>query len=239
MQMADQFHIRTSQNVTLQVEYASLGDRIVATLIDESIRIAYVLLSYMLVLSSVQLQGPFWILFILLAMPYVLYHLFFELFNNGQTPGKRAMRLQVATMDGTPVPIRSYVLRWLFRFIDVQLFYGLVAIIAIASGRSHQRIGDMVAGTTVVKKVDRHGIESTIFEEVEETYTPSFIQVKKLAPTEVELIKEVLHNQSSPRNDEHIEALARKLEEYLEIEHQASPRVFLNTLLMDYSHLNR
>ncbi len=237
--MPDQFTIQTSQNVTLQVEYASLGDRIVATLIDESIRIAYILLAYLLVTPSLQTTGPFPLILILLALPFVLYHLFFEMFNNGQTPGKKAMRLQVATLDGTPVSIRAYVLRWLFRLIDVQLLYGLVAIIAIASGKNHQRVGDMVAGTTVVKKVTRHNIRSTIFEEVEEDYTPTFIQAKRLAPGEVELIKEVLHNHSSPRSKELTQTLARKLEGYLEIPPQPSPREFLNTLLKDYSHLNR
>lgn len=237
--MADQFLIQTSQNVTLQVEYASLGDRIVATLIDETIRIAYLILVYMVLFPSIRPGGPYSVLFILVGLPIVLYHLFFELFNNGQTPGKMVMHLQVATLDGTPVPIRSYVLRWLFRLIDVHVFYGLVAIIAIASGKNHQRIGDMVAGTTVVKKVNRHDIRSTIFEDVEEAYTPTFIQAKKLLPGEVELIKEVLHNQSSPRHQEHMESLARKLEEYLEIEPQPSAGEFLNTLLRDYTRLNR
>jgi uncharacterized RDD family membrane protein YckC len=238
--MAEQFQIQTSQNVSLNIEAASLGDRIIATLIDSLIRFAYVFFVIMIFgFASSGFSNISIFFVVLMGLPYIFYHLLFEIFNQGQTPGKKALELQVATLDGSPVTIRSYILRWLFRLIDFQLFSGLVAVIAVAVSDKNQRLGDMVAGTTVVKRRTSRSIRSTVYQDFDQSYEPVYIEAKSLTPNEIDLIKEVMDSKTLERNDTHVMALSEKLSAHLGIQFEEHPRKFLRTLLRDYSYLQQ
>ncbi|MCI0589782.1 MAG: RDD family protein [Planctomycetes bacterium] len=81
------------------------------------------------------------------------YHPFFELRRNGQTPGKRALGLRVLRQDGLPVEFRSAIVRNLLRLVDMQpgLLYG-VAFVCMVATRRGARLGDLAAGTWVVRE---------------------------------------------------------------------------------------
>lgn len=237
--MAEQFHIETTQNVNLNIEAASIGDRILSYLIDGFIQYGY-LIFVLVLFDAMNLDGDRFIWFVIIALlPFVFYHLLFEIYHNGQTPGKKIISLQVAKLDGSAVSIRSYLLRWLFRLIDIQLLSGLVAIIAIATSEKSQRLGDMVAGTTVVKKRSNQSLRSTVFEDFKEDYQPVFLQAKMLKPNEVDIIKEVLEHAKQENSEIHAHALADKLKTHLQIDVEMPSRLFLRTLLKDYSFLRQ
>lgn len=74
----------------------------------------------------------------------------------GGTPGMRWLGLRVLTERGEPPRLRAYTLRWLLLVVDGYLF-GLVGALVIAFSRRHQRVGDMVAHTVVVRRRVRSG----------------------------------------------------------------------------------
>jgi uncharacterized RDD family membrane protein YckC len=80
---------------------------------------------------------------------YIAYFILFEIAWNGQTPGKRVLDLRVATVANTLATPRSIIIRNVIRPID-GLFNYLVGFIAIVASSNNQRIGDIVADTTVI-----------------------------------------------------------------------------------------
>ncbi len=91
--------------------------------------------------------GTWLILFFLMEW---FYPVVFEVFENGQTPGKRAFRLRVIHRDGTPVGWGASVLRNLLRFADMLPLFNLVGLVTMLSSEHFERIGDHAAGTLVV-----------------------------------------------------------------------------------------
>jgi len=80
------------------------------------------------------------------------YYTFFELILNGQTPGKRALRLRVIRDDGTPALPLDIVVRNLVRIVDALPGVYVVGGLAAMFSAQHRRLGDMAAGTIVVKE---------------------------------------------------------------------------------------
>jgi hypothetical protein len=79
------------------------------------------------------------------------YFTLFEAFWNGRTPGKRAVRIRVIQRSGRPIGFFESMARNLVRCIDqIPLIYA-VGVIAIFATRQHQRLGDLAAGTLVVR----------------------------------------------------------------------------------------
>src|SRR5205814_10012244 len=99
-------------------------------------------------------NAPKWIIALLIILIFILmsgYFAFFEWIWNGQTPGKRWMKLRVIREDGRPVTFWEAAVRNLLRTADMMPapFYS-IGLISVFVSLSDQRIGDMVAGTVVV-----------------------------------------------------------------------------------------
>ena len=81
------------------------------------------------------------------------YYLLFEGLSDGQTPGKRMLRLRAVRDGGYSVGFPASAVRNLLRIIDLQpVFTYLVGITSVAVSKSGQRLGDLVAGTIVVRE---------------------------------------------------------------------------------------
>ncbi len=92
----------------------------------------------------------------MILVPFLLqwgYFALFEAFWNGQTPGKRALRLRVIQQSGRPIGLFESMARNLIRIIDMLPGFYLVGAVCIFATRRQQRLGDMVAGTLVVHSV--------------------------------------------------------------------------------------
>jgi uncharacterized RDD family membrane protein YckC len=87
---------------------------------------------------------------LLLALPFGVHVLLAA--RNGRTPGMRLTGLRIVTTAGTPPRFRAYVFRWLLMAADGALF-GLVGLVVIAATPRRQRLGDLVAGTLVIRDV--------------------------------------------------------------------------------------
>ena len=233
--------IKTTQNVDVEYEIASIGDRIVAVLIDYLILlVCFIALMILSIFIRDILNEYMYMFFFLIYIPMILYDLLFEIFMNGQTPGKKFRNIKVIKMDGSQPTIGNYLLRWVFRLIDIGISYGGIAILTILINGKGQRIGDIAAGTTVIKLKKSVSLQDTIFKKVEENYQGTFPQVESLSNEEIETIKEVIKT-----SIEHHDAVIRNklllrtktaIEKKLGINSNMMPRAFLEVMIKDYNY---
>jgi uncharacterized RDD family membrane protein YckC len=231
-----QVQVRTTQNVFIHYPVASLGDRILAYLIDTVVKIVYVIAVVALLLNAK--VNVIWIWIVTVIIPMTLYHLLFEIFMNGQSPGKRGMDIKVLRLDGTPATVGDYIVRWLFSLVDVHFFSGLIAVLCIAIGGKGQRLGDMVAGTTVVKIIEEANVTaSEIFVPHDTGYTAVFPQVVQLTEYDIELVQRALEVSRDSGNSQPVLAATEKVKTLMGIQTDLPPVKFLYTIIKDFQHL--
>ena len=165
--------IETPERVQLEFALASIGNRFLAVAIDHFIQyfsiilIAWFLLSLSGFTSSdlVEAPGnlmtemPKWtgaILIVILFLIVAGYFIVFEWLWNGQTPGKKLMKLRVIRDDGRPLTLWEAIARNLLRICDavpgfIIPIYSVGLIVIFLSGRD-QRVGDIFAGTVVIRE---------------------------------------------------------------------------------------
>lgn len=232
--MPPSVEFNTAHNVNINVRLATLWQRIIASVIDNFIKGAIFVgvgfIFYEMDGGNIPILAT---VAGLLIIPVLLYSFLFEKFYNGQTPGKQAMNIKVSSIDGGPVSTGQYLIRWLFRLIDINMMSGLIAILGIAIGGKGQRIGDMVANTTVVDLTSPRLSAVDKFQDLNPDYQPKYLEAKHLSEKEVLLIKEVLSNRSNNRF-ELIVQLSDKVSSEFHIVKEDSSEEFLKRMLSDY-----
>jgi uncharacterized RDD family membrane protein YckC len=226
--------IQTSQNIEVEYQLAGIGDRMVAYLVDFAIYLAY---SFVLTLANDSLgflnNGY---MGVLVSLPLLLYSLLCETFMNGQTVGKKAKSIQVISLDGGQASFGQYLARWVFSLIDI-LPFGVVAVVMISLSEKNQRLGDKVAGTTVVRTHIRAAIRDTIFEETPDIYQPLYPGVVILSERDIALVKEVLNRNRKMPNYSLLIKTADKIKSVLGLHSNHEPEDFLRTIIKDYNHI--
>jgi uncharacterized RDD family membrane protein YckC len=234
--------INTAFNIELDFELAPLHKRILAFLFDVALQVAYVYLMFKLFNYSIdQIDEILGIgTFIVFIVPVFGYHLFIEIFNNGQSIGKKIFKLRVISLDGNPPSVSQYLLRWVLRSVDFTFFSFIPAILSVAITENGQRIGDLAAGTTVVTNKLPYSINDTIFKSIDKaTYKVSYKQVMKLSDKDINTINNVLSQHSKSKNYEYINLVADKVKSVLNISTTLDDEAFLNLLIEDYNYLSR
>jgi uncharacterized RDD family membrane protein YckC len=226
--------VNTTQNIQLEFELATLGDRILAFLLDWVVIIAYVFLIFIIFFNL--FKEATWAV-ILLFLPALFYYLILETFLKGQTIGKRARNIRVVSLDGNNATFGQYLIRWLFRLIDITLTGGLCGLLCVAFNPNHQRLGDMVAGTAVIKTIVPVSLEDTIYTPVENNYEVHFPEVVNLKAKDIQLIKEVLQHDAHSGNLLLVHNTAEKIRDVLQIHSEMEPYLFLHTVIADYNYL--
>lgn len=234
------YHVNTSQNVDLEFQVASLGDRILAFLLDGLFITVYSILVFIALFSSNTFDNPSpWLLVFLL--PYFFYHLVCEIFLNGQSFGKMIMKIRVVNMYGGELTAGSCFIRWILRLVDITLTNGIAALVAIAVNGKGQRLGDLAAGTTVLKIDSASRVEDTAYVSLPDNYSPSFPEVDRLSDSDVQTIKEVLlmvaADKEYSNGAPHPLMLKTReiVQKKLGISSTLSSRQFLITILRDYN----
>jgi uncharacterized RDD family membrane protein YckC len=238
--------IKTTQNVLLEYELASLRDRILAYFLDMVCIAIGILILSIIFFSLFSLYGVLeTVASVIIFCVFLFYSLAFEVFNNGQSLGKKVLRIRVIKTTGEKATFYDYAGRWMFRMIDIYFSFGAIASMLIASSAKAQRIGDIVSNTTVIKLVPSVSLylEDILRIQSRENYQPVYTQVKQLAEKDVLLIKNALDRSKKYDNAAHEEAidlLAARLKTILNIR-EANPdnMRFLQTLINDYIVLTR
>lgn len=149
----------TPEAVRLEFEPAGIGSRAVALLVDllvQGLTIAVLLVAQNLAMQAGGTAAPGWVattIALLLSFGVLWgYPVGFETLWGGRTPGKAAMGLRVVTVEGAPVRFRHAAIRAALSLVDFWLAFGGVAVISALVSRNHQRLGDLVAGTLVLRE---------------------------------------------------------------------------------------
>jgi uncharacterized RDD family membrane protein YckC len=229
--------IITSQNIELEYELASLGERIIAWIVDTVILAAYIVIVLIVFLSSGVIETNTWLILLFFIPPF-FYHLVTEIMMNGQSIGKRVMNIKVISLDGGQATLGQYIIRWLFRFIDFTLTNCLCALISVAVSQKKQRVGDMVAGTTLIKTVPKMAFQQTLYVPTEPlNYSVTFPEVANLSDSDMQLIKEVMITVNKSGNSMLAYQAAQKIKDTLNVQSNLEPISFLQELLADYNYL--
>ena len=236
--------VHTTQNVTLEYEVGSLGNRIVAAILDNLIFVAWAVAVFLLasfISKGVGQSTPaIWLVGVLIGIPYVFYNLACEVFLNGQSLGKKAMDLRVVRLDGTAPRLGDYFLRWLLRIVDTSLpvVGGLVAIISIAANGKGQRLGDIAAGTAVISVKPRAEALPTLGGTLPpEGYQPVFPQAVDLSDHDVALLHQLLNRSLQQDNYVLLNETATKIKQLLHVQTDLPDEAFLRTVLRDHAHV--
>jgi uncharacterized RDD family membrane protein YckC len=156
----DQLNIDTPELVAIEMPLAGIGSRFIGILIDYLIWGAFLLLLFFLALIIVPALHVFggvsanWAIGVFVLILFLLhwgYFSLFEAFNNGRTPGKHVARIRVIHQSGRGISFVESLARNLLRFVDYLPSFYAIGVIAVFASKRHQRLGDMVAGTLVVR----------------------------------------------------------------------------------------
>lgn len=145
----------TPEAVPLDLQPAGLGSRFVAILVDWAVQVAllFALLLVGIGLSAGDVGGIGIALFFLLTFAVLFgYPVVLETLWRGKTLGKAAMGLRVVTTEGGPVRFRHAAIRAALGLVDFFLTSGAAAVISVLATRNNQRLGDLVAGTLVLRE---------------------------------------------------------------------------------------
>lgn len=234
--MIEENYFETAQNIQIRQIPASLGTRIVAQIIDFMILGLYMILVSITAFRIYKIEDGSIAIITLLVLPYLVYHLLFEIFMNGQSIGKYFMEIRVVQLDGTRATISSYLLRWILRPIDITISSGGIAILSILLGGKGQRLGDMAAGTTVIsikrKEINREDLLTKVHTEHE----PKYPQVINLSDSQIHQIKKIRIEALKAHDFELINKLAEKTSNMLQINYETKPLEFISQVILDYEY---
>lgn len=237
--------IRTTQNVTIRYELAGLRDRVFAFILDMVILYGSLFLITLIAIDSLGDEGLNYYFYLVVFPIATFYTLVSEILMNGQTLGKKAMRIKVVRLNGDAPSLTDYIIRWAFRLIDISLSLGAIASVLISSTDKAQRLGGIVSNTTVIRSLPsgRLFLNDILGIRTSGNYTPKYTGVRQFSEEDMLLMKTVSERAVRFKNTAHQEAL----DELVEIVSQrlglhkppADPVHFIQTLIKDYIVLTR
>jgi len=240
-----ELQINTTQNVNINFTAASVGERILAWGIDWLFKIAYIIVTYQIMFKILKFDEMVknmdnWskiAVFLMFYLPVIFYSLLFETLLDGQTPGKRIIKIKVVKIDGYQASLADFVIRWIFRIVDLNMMSGVVALISIITSSKNQRLGDITAGTAVISLKNNVNISHTILEDLKQDYVPTYPMVIKLSDNDARIIKDTFKTARKSKDYKTLIKLRAKIVEVLElkdIKHHTDHE-FIDTILKDYN----
>jgi uncharacterized RDD family membrane protein YckC len=217
--------VRTPESVAFTYELAGLGSRFLAVAVDQAIQIvtlgAILVSMFMVALragsghpgAGVSKLGESIAIAIVVFIVFVVmfgYFIAFEALWNGQTPGKRLLGLRVVRDGGYPIDFGASLIRNLVRVGEYIVGYYLFAAISALLSAENKRLGDLAAGTIVVRDARLSAPRSVAQPEPE----PAYAATAYLSGEERALVKRFLERRDAlddARRDELAAALASRV----------------------------
>lgn len=222
-------NIVTGQYVRIRQTPASVGERMLAQVIDWVIQLGYVALWVYIGPHFSTLQ-----VILIVILPVLFYCPLCEMFTGGQTIGKWIVKLRVIMADGTLPSLSAFLLRWLLMIADGPTL-GCIGVLVMILNRNNQRFGDMAAGTLVVKLQSYSKIQVSLddYDYLTEGYRPSYPQASDLSLEQIDVITRALDSEQPER----ITQLSQKVQQLLAItRREPSDESFLRRILRDYQY---
>jgi uncharacterized RDD family membrane protein YckC len=260
--------IKTAQNININFTIANVGQRLLAFIVDNILKFSYLyLVFYVFDYQAVQkvFSGDNWTIQavgIIVLIPVTFYSLVSEILLDGQTLGKKLLKLKVINVDGFKPSITDYSMRWFLRIIDFNIFV-LLGVYIYSSGLPHkdfflglvffggklvgllliiytpngQRFGDIIANTLVVSLKDEVEFSDTILENISSSYIPTYPNVIQLSDNDARIIKNTFQNTLKYDDFETLIKLRTKILEVTQIKSvHSSDKEFIDTVLKDYNY---
>ena len=156
MVFEDRLTIETPEGVALELTLAGVGSRFASALVDYLIQALFVIgLAVFLYFVGLDPFSDGFAATVWTISSFVVftgYDIAFEVLNSGRTPGKGRNGLRVVRETGAPITFTTSAVRNVLRLVDILPGTYLVGIIAILATRRNQRLGDLLAGTLVVRE---------------------------------------------------------------------------------------
>lgn len=233
-------HINTTQNINLFFTTATIGERMLAYLIDLVIQIAYFIIVVFILLGDIfknpDLSSS--IALLLISLPVMFYSLVCESTMEGQTFGKKLLKIKVVKIDGYQAGFFDYFVRWIFAIVDIQMGF-IPGVIAMVSTKHTQRLGDLAAGTAVISEKSKYNISHTILMEIAEDYKPYFSrnQMILFSDNDIRIIKENFELTNKSKNAVLLKKIAEKIYNVTKLTDKfESDKKLIETFLKDYNY---
>ncbi|WP_299667197.1 RDD family protein [uncultured Polaribacter sp.] len=260
--------IKTAQNVNINFTLANVGMRLLAFVVDNVLKFAYLYFVYYVfdfqVVERV-FSGDHWTaqaVGILVLIPVTFYSLYSEILLDGQTVGKKLLKIKVINEDGFKPSITDFIMRWLLRIVDFNLFIllavymyslglehedlimgvcfivgKLVGLLLIIFTNKNQRFGDIIANTIVISLKDEAKFSDTILMHLTDTYLPTYPNVIQLSDNDVRIIKDTFASARKFNDYKTLIKLRSKIIEVTQITSKhKSDSEFIDTVLKDYNY---
>ena len=236
--------IITTQNVAINFRAASVGDRMLASFIDILIKVAYLVVVFYIFFYWMGLNERMETLdnwsaaavVIVFMFPVLIYSLVLESIFEGQTLGKKLVKIKVVKIEGYQASFGDYLIRWIFRIVETNMMSGLVGLLAMILNNKTQRLGDMAAETAVITLKNKITINNTILEELESQYQPKYPSVIKLTDNDVRIIKETFQVAQNKNDAVMANKLCVKIETVMGVKNDnLSEADFIKIILKDYN----
>jgi RDD family len=190
-----------------------------------------------------------------ILLPMLFYSFLTELLLNGQSLGKKAVKIKVVSLDGGEPTLGQYLLRWFLRFYEwgglifslfwLNLFFGfivlilggIISIIILSISPKSQRLGDLVAGTVVVNTKSILTVDDTIFMNVSQGYKVQFPEVMRLSDRDINTVKNVITLARKKNRYDMCNRVAFKVQDVLKVSTDMYAIEFLEKILEDYNYL--
>lgn len=233
-------HINTTQNINLFFTTATIGERMLAYLVDLVIQIAYFIIVAFILLDNIFNNSDYStsIALLLIALPIMFYSLVCESTMEGQTFGKKLLKIKVVKIDGYQAGFFDYFVRWIFAIVDIQMGF-IPGVIAMVSTKHTQRLGDLAAGTAVISEKSKYNISHTILMEITEDYKPYFSrnQMILFSDNDIRIIKENFELTNKSKNAVLLKKIAEKIYDVTKLTDKfESDKKLIETFLKDYNY---
>lgn len=224
-------YILSSQDVRIIQEPASIGARLLALLIDGSLFGLYYY--FIMLCEQNQIFNNWNDLTHFMMFVYIwFYPLVAEVTCSGQTLGKRLMHIRVVDLEGGGPKILSFILRWFMLPFDLFLF---VASFSVFFTKRQQRLGDLIAGTWVVRTKTYASEKFSLADYTPgEDYKPVYPKAVNLTPRQATIIAEVLRNINNKEVSKVSSSFIKKLESIVGENREKDICTFLILVLRDY-----
>lgn len=260
--------IKTAQNVNINFTTANVFQRLLAFAVDNVLKFAYIYFTFEILgfrLFEDNDGGDPWTIRAIGALfflPVTFYSLYSEILMDGQTLGKKLLKIKIINVDGFKPSITDHCIRWFLRIVDFNLFmllfvyiaslglgnedellialfiFGkLVGFLLILFTNKSQRFGDIIANTIVIATKDDVQFSQTILENIKENYVPTYPNVIKLSDNDARIIKETFTTAAKINDYKTLIKLRTKILEVTEIKSlHKTDKEFIAKILKDYNY---
>ena len=203
--MSERLSIETPEQIKITYSVAGIGSRFYAALVDFAILIPILFIGYYIIVRAIlDLDEKYgnWLAALAGIATFVLqwgYYMIFEIATNGQSPGKRVLGLRVIKAQGYPISFSDSAIRNIVRIVDMLPFAYGIGLLTMLLNKNWQRLGDLAAGTLVVKedaKASPHQAKTPTVQKSTFVYA-DWIKPEQVTDTELVATREYLSRRES------------------------------------------